>query len=116
MSEHIEGGPETLPVFVQALPASALTPGSGQTVRVRDTAVALFNLEGEYYAIEDRCPHRGGPLGAGWVEDGQVSCPLHGWAFDIRTGHCLTRSDKPVRAFPTRIAEGFVEVNISGQI
>ncbi len=48
--------------------------------------VALFRVEGRLFAIDDVCPHRGGPLSGGDIEDGQVICPLHAWAFDLETG------------------------------
>jgi nitrite reductase (NADH) small subunit len=50
--------------------------------------IALYNLEGEIYALENLCPHMGGPLGEGDIEDSIVTCPWHGWQFDIKTGDC----------------------------
>jgi NAD(P)H-dependent nitrite reductase small subunit len=48
--------------------------------------VAVFDVNGRLFAIDDVCPHRGGPLSQGDIEDGQVFCPLHAWAFDLETG------------------------------
>ena len=53
---------------------------------VEGTTVAVFYVDGEYHALDDTCPHQGGPLGDGKVEDGCVYCPWHGWEFDIQTG------------------------------
>lgn len=50
--------------------------------------IALFNIEGQIYALENVCPHMGGPLGEGEIEDSIVTCPWHGWQFDIRTAEC----------------------------
>lgn len=50
--------------------------------------IALFKSEGTIYALDNTCPHKGGPLGEGIVEDGGVTCPWHGWQFDIRSGAC----------------------------
>ena len=48
--------------------------------------IALFNVDGTFYAMDNSCPHAGGPLGEGKVNGGIVECPWHGWRFDIRTG------------------------------
>ena len=66
--------------------ASDLAPGSGTTVEAEGIRLALFNLQGTFYAIDDTCPHRGGPLGDGKLHDATVTCPWHGATFDVRTG------------------------------
>lgn len=99
--------------FVTALAENVLLPGSGRTLHLEGHTIALFNIEGEYFAMDDRCPHRGGPLGAGWVEGTQVFCPLHGWAFDVKTGQGVTNCEKNVRTYATRLSGGFVQINIS---
>ena len=48
--------------------------------------MALFNVDGNYYALENACPHQGGPIADGWVEGLTVTCPWHAWCFDLRTG------------------------------
>lgn len=48
--------------------------------------VAVFNVGGELHAIENSCPHQGGPLADGWLEGSVVTCPWHGWCFDVRSG------------------------------
>lgn len=50
--------------------------------------IALFNLNGKIYALENACPHMGGPLGEGQIDDCLVTCPWHGWQFDVRSGKC----------------------------
>lgn len=64
---------------------------------VRDKPMALFNVGGEFYAINYVCPHMGGPLGEGKLTGSVVSCPWHGWTFDVRSGladhpggHCVS--------------------------
>lgn len=88
----------------------SLPDGQGRTVAVEGHSLAVYNFGGTIYALEDRCPHRGGPLGAGVLQEGQVYCPLHGWGFDLRTGACRDRPDRPVRAYPVRTHNGRVEV------
>lgn len=66
--------------------AGEVREGAGSVVRVGDTAVALFRVEGRCYAIANACPHRGGPLGEGELEGHVVTCPWHGWTWDVRSG------------------------------
>ncbi len=64
--------------------------GSAIAVNVAGNSVALFNVEGTYYAIDDTCTHRGGPLCEGEVEETEVTCPWHGATFDLTNGSVLT--------------------------
>ncbi len=63
----------------------------GQSIVVRGPEgleVALFKIEGQIFALDNTCPHMGGPLGEGDIENCRVTCPWHGWQFDIRSGAC----------------------------
>jgi nitrite reductase (NADH) small subunit len=101
--------------FVPVADVKTLPPGHGRTVHLKGREFAIYNLAGEFYAIENTCPHRGGPLGAGYLENGQVFCPLHGWAFDIRTGACLSNPSKPVKCYPTRVIDSQVQIDPTRQ-
>ena len=82
-------------------------------VEVNEHVVAVFNLNGEFYAIDNTCPHQGGPLGEGYLEDtGVVSCPWHSWNFDIRTGESPIDPDMKVRSYPVRVESGELIVEI----
>ena len=72
--------------FVKVCKKGDLAAGSGKTVDVNGKAVAVFNVEGTFYAIDDTCVHRGGPLGEGEVDGKIVACPWHGWRYDVTTG------------------------------
>jgi nitrite reductase (NADH) small subunit/3-phenylpropionate/trans-cinnamate dioxygenase ferredoxin subunit len=72
--------------FVKVATTDQLTPGQGMTIQVNGEYVALFNVDGTFYAIDDTCPHSGGPLGQGFLEDCVVTCPWHGWRFNVTTG------------------------------
>jgi nitrite reductase/ring-hydroxylating ferredoxin subunit len=61
-------------------------PGEKRVVDAGGRAVALFNVEGRYYAIDNACPHRGGPLADGDLEGAVIACPWHAWRWDVRTG------------------------------
>jgi NAD(P)H-dependent nitrite reductase small subunit len=92
--------------------AEGLSPGACRTVEVRGRRLALVRLGDAFHALDDACPHRGGALGAGFVDGTKVHCPLHGWGFDVRTGECLVRPEKPVRTHPVRVAGGRVWVHL----
>lgn len=92
-------------------------PGQGKLVDADDIQIAVFNLEGEYYAIEDTCTHDGSPmLGCGLSVDelldgDEIICPRHGARFAIKTGDALTPpAYDPVPTFPVRVKDGMVQV------
>lgn len=65
---------------------------TGKSVMVKTPKgkeIAIFNIDSQFYALENVCPHQGGPLGEGDIEDSCVTCPWHGWQFDIKTGNCV---------------------------
>jgi len=88
-----------------------LPPGSRKVVDIDGVMIAVFNLDGEFFAIEDICTHDGGELASGVLEGDQIVCPRHGARFSIRTGEVLAPpAYEPVSAFPVRIADGRVQV------
>ena len=88
-----------------------LPPGAWRVAEVEDTAVAVFNLDGEYHAIENVCSHDFAELTQGEVCGHVVTCPLHGAEFDVRTGEALSPpAYEPVPTFPVRVHDGAVEV------
>ena len=67
-----------------------LPPGGVCEVVVKETVLAVYNLDGEFKVLDGICPHQGGPLGKGSLSGCVVTCPWHGWQFDVTTGkHCL---------------------------
>jgi len=87
---------------------SNIPPDRPLRVRAGERDLALFLLDGEVFALDDRCPHKGGPLGEGHCENGQVFCPLHGWGFDIKTGACPEVPGRPATRVAVRVADGKV--------
>ena len=63
-----------------------LSPGEGKVVHANGREVALFNVDGAFYAIGNTCVHRGGPLGEGILEGDVVTCNWHGWRYDVKSG------------------------------
>jgi nitrite reductase/ring-hydroxylating ferredoxin subunit len=72
--------------FVRAAAKSAIADQSAISVEIGDRQIALFNLGGQIYAIDDTCPHNGGPLCEGSIDREEVECPWHGSRFNIKTG------------------------------
>jgi metal-sulfur cluster biosynthetic enzyme/nitrite reductase/ring-hydroxylating ferredoxin subunit len=89
-------------------------PDPGKTlVEVEGDMVALFHVEGRWYAIDDVCTHDGGPLADGELRDHKISCPRHGAKFDIRTGAALTMpAVRPTRSHEVKVEDGGVWVRL----
>jgi nitrite reductase (NADH) small subunit len=72
--------------------------GEGREFTVGDRVLAVFNVEGQFHAIDGICPHAGGPLAEGGLHGCILTCPWHGWQFDVSTGrHCLTERIQQTR-------------------
>lgn len=85
--------------------------GSFKTVWLDEVEVAVFNLNGDYYALEDVCTHDGGELTGGPWDGDVIECPRHGAQFDIRTGEVLAPpAYEPVPTYPVRVANGMIQV------
>ena len=89
-------------------------PAEGKVIEAEaeGVSVCLARINGDLAAIDNWCPHRGGPLGQGWVEGGAVVCPWHAWAFDLRTGDALPPERARVDTFPVRVEGADVLVDI----
>ncbi len=78
-------------------------PGAGLELVVGERLVALFNVGGQFFALDGVCPHQGGPLGKGTLADCVVTCPWHGWQFDVRTGASLLNARITQPRFAVRV-------------
>jgi len=97
--------------WVAVCPAAELGPGEHRVADVDGTQVAVFNVEGAFYAIEDVCTHDGGQLTGGTVEGGEIVCPRHGARFCIRTGEALSApAYEPTTALSVRVEDGIIQV------
>lgn len=93
-----------------------LREGEPKTVEVAGRAVALFRLPEGIFAIDNSCPHRGGPLGSGDLAGHLIYCPLHAWSFDVRTGNSPSHPMARVMTFAVRVREGRIEVSDEGRL
>ena len=98
--------------FVKAARVADVPKGGARHLFIEGRGIVLCELEGEYFALDAMCPHKGGPLGACPPENGSLFCPMHGWEFDIRTGACKTRPDRPATCYPVRVVGEEIEVSI----
>ena len=73
-------------------------------IQIEGKEIAIFQFGGKFYAIDNVCPHRGGPLGEGAIDEGAIMCPWHAWSFDIKSGKCRS-ADFNQPTFPAK-AEG----------
>ncbi len=95
-----------MPGFVKMATLNELPPGSAKEVEYEGRIYALFNVGGTISAIDGICPHQGGPLADGPLEGTCVTCPWHGWQFDVQTGKT---------PLGTRIKQAVYEVKVEGQ-
>jgi len=99
--------------FVTVARVGEIPPGTGRQVTVGERWVGLFNLGGQYHAIDNVCLHRGGPLCEGPIAGHIVTCPWHGWQYDITTGVLIQDPGVGVSRHETRIIGDEVQVRLT---
>jgi nitrite reductase (NADH) small subunit len=87
-------------------------PGTGRELVVAGRVVALFCVDGQFFALDGVCPHQGGPLGKGCLTGYRVTCPWHGWQFDIRTGQHQTSAAVRQPALPLLVEGDMIHVQL----
>ncbi len=101
----------SLDAFVPVAKATAVLPGHPCTVVVDEREIALFNVGGTIYAIENRCPHQGAPLADGWVQGTTVTCTWHAWCFKLTDGSMTPGAFARVAAYDVMVEDGMVLVS-----
>jgi len=97
--------------WIDVAKVEELKPGFWRVVEFDDIEVMVFNVDGEFFAIEDVCTHDGGSLSDGELEGCEIICPRHGARFDIKTGKVTAPpAYEDLTAFPTRVENGVVQV------
>ena len=89
--------------WLRVAPVGAIPEKEGRRVQHGDQVVALFNLGKEYCAVENQCPHKGGPLADGIVAGKNVFCPLHNWKISLENGCALSGGAGQVKTFPVKV-------------
>jgi 3-phenylpropionate/trans-cinnamate dioxygenase ferredoxin subunit len=97
--------------WIRIAAVGEIAPGGCKVADVDGTTVAVFNVGGEFFALEDVCTHDGGELASGAIEGDQVICPRHGARFCIRSGEALSApAYEPTAKLPLRVENGIIEV------
>jgi len=98
--------------FVTVGKLSDLAAGTGKVVDVNGKAIALFNVSGTIYAIDNTCRHRGGPLGEGTLHGQVVTCPWHMWEYDVSTGEFTGNRDIKVATYAVQVEGDEIKVAV----
>jgi nitrite reductase/ring-hydroxylating ferredoxin subunit len=99
--------------FVRAMAAADLAPGQCAEVTVAGTPVAIYNVDGTFYATSNICLHRGGPLGQGLLEGEAVMCPWHAWSWNVKTGENVANGDLRIPTYEVKVESGQVLVKLA---
>ena len=99
--------------FVRAAKIAEVPTGAIHEFQVAGKAVAVANVAGKFYAISDVCVHRGGPLGQGELHGTVVTCPWHGWQYDVTTGKVTQNPTMGVACYATEVRGDEVFVDIT---
>ena len=97
--------------YVAVARIDEIGPGKARAVVVGGREVALFNVGGTFYALDNTCPHQGGPLAEGWIEGAQVTCPWHAWTFKLTDGKMTLGDFASVETFDVRVEGDVVLVS-----
>jgi 3-phenylpropionate/trans-cinnamate dioxygenase ferredoxin component len=98
--------------FAPAAKTAEISAGTIREVQVGGKAVALANVDGKFYAINNTCLHEAGPLGEGLLEGKVVSCPWHGWEYDVTTGKVTQDPSMGVECYPTEVRGDQVFIDV----
>jgi nitrite reductase/ring-hydroxylating ferredoxin subunit len=101
-----------MPRFVKAVNEEDLPIGKSIIIVARDEEIALFNYKGKYFAIANKCLHKGSPLGEGRIEENIIICPNHEWRYDLNTGICMQNPMMKTKVYPVKVARGAVWVGL----
>jgi nitrite reductase (NADH) small subunit len=98
--------------WIRVAKTDEVEEGKGIVVEVSDKCLAVFKVEGAFHVIDNTCLHRGGPLGEGDLDGDTVTCPWHGWEYNVKTGQCVNNPSSHVRSYVTVIENGEVKVEL----
>lgn len=96
--------------FVRVAGIADVKPGHGIVAEVNGKTLAVFNVNGTFHVTDNTCVHRGGPLGEGDLEGEVVTCPWHGWQFNVKTGGCVNNPSAKVDTYQVKVEGANVKV------
>ena len=100
--------------IVKVAEVQEIEEGRGKIVRAEGLTLAIFRVKDEFFALDNSCLHRGGPLGEGDLEGYDVTCPWHGWTYDVRTGSFEVIPPLRVRIYPVRRDGDSIVIELDG--
>lgn len=89
--------------FIKIAVVSDVQPGSVKEIAVNGKTLALCNVDGKFYALDNVCLHRGGPLGEGYLDGEKLECPWHGWQYDVKTGAVAMNPSAKVASYEVKV-------------
>ena len=99
--------------WIDVCKVSELPSSGGKFVEHKNNMLAVFKLaDGQVKIIDDICPHAGGSLASGWINQGCVFCPLHAWPFKLENGENPDNPSIKVKAYPARVVDGVVQTQV----
>ena len=101
--------------YVKIMPEEDLPIGKSAIISAGEDEIALFNYKGKYYAIANKCPHRGSPLGEGRIEEGIVICPGHEWRFKLESGANMQNPELFISTYPVKVRNDNIYIGLEGE-
>ncbi len=89
-----------------------VAPGTGTVAEINGKSLAVFNVDGTFHVIDNTCVHRGGPLGEGDLDGEVVTCPWHGWEFNVKTGVSVNNPSACVASYPVVVDGDEIQVDL----
>ncbi|MFO0903564.1 MAG: Rieske (2Fe-2S) protein [Pirellulales bacterium] len=103
-----------MPHWIRIASTADCPPGAARELVADDRIIALFNVDGVFHALDGICPHQGGPLGKGRLTGCTLTCPWHGWQYNVETGQHLTNASIRHPRFPVKVEGADVLVDLDG--
>ena len=101
--------------YVKVMSEEDLPIGKSAIISAGEDEIALFNYKGKYYAVANKCPHRGAPLGEGRIEEGIVICPNHEWRFKIESGANMQNPELFIPTYPVKVKNENIYIGLEGE-
>ena len=106
---------KTLPAsnFIEVIGTNEVPEGQCLGLMVKGHFLGIHNVDGQFYVVDNTCPHGGGVLHAGGLENDVVVCPIHQWKFDVKTGQCIWPKKCQIATYPVKVFEDQIYVDIT---
>ena len=101
--------------YVKVMSEEDLPIGKSAIISAGEDEIALFNYKGKYYAVANKCPHRGAPLGEGRIEEGIVICPNHEWRFKLENGANMQNPELFIPTYPVKVKKENIYIGLEGE-